>query len=108
MSIPIVAAVLAEHVGQMLTEIERALDHCKVRIEYSQHTTNPFHCWIRDGLTEFHGEDTDAGRALHQANNKRQAWQERRDRARAREIEEAPDDRDIAYVVHGLREEDLP
>lgn len=108
MSIPTIAAVLAEHVGQMLTEIERALDHCKVRIEYSQHTTSPFHAWIRDGITEFHGEGTDAGRALHEANSRRQSWQERREGNRVRETEAAPDDRDIAYVVHGLREEDLP
>jgi len=88
-SIPIVAAVLAEHVGQMLTEIERSLDFCKVRIEHSQFTTHPFHAWIRDGHREFHGEGDDAGRALHEANNKRQAWQERRDRARA-QVEKAP------------------
>jgi len=89
-SAPIVAVVLAEHVGMMLQEIERSLDFCKVRIEYSQHTTNPFHCWIRDGITEFHGEDTDAGRALLDANSKRQTWHERRERRGVPEIESAP------------------
>jgi hypothetical protein len=81
MSAPTAAVLLAEHAGQMLVEIGRelgrdSLNHVRVRIEYSTSTTQPFHVWIDEGGNSFHGEDTDAGRALMDANSKRQTFHE--------------------------------
>lgn len=86
MSAPTAAVLLAEHAGQMLVEIGRELgrdgmNYVRVRIEYSASTTQPFHVWIDDCGQSFHGEDTDAGRALMMANSRRQSFHERRQRS---------------------------
>lgn len=91
-SAPTAAVLLAEHAGQMIVEIGRelsrdALNYARVRIEYSANTTQRFHVWIDEGGHTFHGEGSDAGYALMNANSKRQSFHERR---QPRDIERAP------------------
>lgn len=89
MSAPTVACVLAEHAGQMLVEIADALNlhgretgygngSARVRIEVSRDTSQPFNVYIDEGLNTFHAMADDAGRAMLDANSKRQSYWERR------------------------------
>lgn len=88
MSAPSLAVVLAEHAGQMLVEMADALSRdgyekgygkgdVRVRIEVSRNSDEPFVVFIDEGLSTWAAKSSDAGRALLDANSKRQASYER-------------------------------
>jgi hypothetical protein len=91
-SAPSLAVVLAEHAGRMLVEMADALNRhgqetgygngaVTVRIEVSSDTSESFNVYLDEGLNTFHAMADDAGRALLDANSKRQShWERRRPR----------------------------